>query len=77
MFSKFLRKIHNIVTFSTKLQEVDIYFSFKVLRQYCQFLFVKYVELNHSREKDGNGKSIVEVHGDSLSILNAKVGARI
>lgn len=25
------------------------------------------------REKDGNGKSIVEVHGDSLSILNAKV----
>lgn len=26
------------------------------------------------REKDGNSKSIVEVHGDSLSILNAKVG---
>ncbi|XP_056022317.1 uncharacterized protein LOC125649680 isoform X7 [Ostrea edulis] len=25
------------------------------------------------REKDGNSKSIVEVHGDSLSILNAKV----
>lgn len=46
-----MRKIHNIVTFSTKLQEVDIYFSFKVLRQYCQFLFVKYVELNSLQGK--------------------------
>lgn len=46
-----MRKIHNIVTFSTKLQEVDIYYSFKVLRQYCQFLFVKYVELNSLQGK--------------------------
>lgn len=45
-----MRKIHNIVTFSTKLQEVDIYFSFKVLTQFC-FLFVKYLELNSLQGK--------------------------
>lgn len=49
MFSSFLRKIHNIVTFSTKLQEH--YFFFEVLTQYWQFLFVKYLELNSLQGK--------------------------
>lgn len=49
LFSSFLRKIHNIVTFSTKLQEH--YFFFEVLTQYWQFLFVKYLELNSLQGK--------------------------
>lgn len=49
MFSSFLRKIHNIVTFSTKLQEH--YFFFEVLTQYWQFLFVIYLELNSLQGK--------------------------